>query len=388
MLTLTSPSNAAKRKLDELGVSVNDAAGNVRPLADIIADLSASMQGLGSGERLEVLGTIFQARQAAGVAELLSQGAPKLREYTAALKESGGTAARIAGVQLNTLQGTAVILKSALEGLAIAVGDALAGPLRVVIDAVTKVVSAFTQWVRENRDLVVMLGAAAAAVGVIGAVLVTLGVAAQAASFVFGGLATILGAILSPISLVIAAVASLGTAIAAYSGVAGEALDWLKDQFGRLRKFVGKVTDGIADALAAGDIALAGKILWLSLKLVWQQGVAALNRIWLEAKRFFIGTAQKMWFGALAAAQQVWHALEVAWIETTSFLSKTWTNFISDLKQAWGLIQNWLRKRWIDLFNLFGQLTDEQARLAKQMADQDFADSAREIERKRKGALE
>ena len=37
----------------------------------------------------------------------------------------------------------------------------------------------FAQWVRENRDLVVMLGAAAVAVGASGAALVTLGVTVQ-----------------------------------------------------------------------------------------------------------------------------------------------------------------------------------------------------------------
>jgi len=172
-----------------------------------------------------------------------------------------------------------------------------------------------------------------------------------------------------------------------YTGAGADALAWLGEQFRWLRDAIYRVVGGISDALAAGDITLAAQILWLALKLAWQEGVAALNRAWLEAKRFFIGAAQKMWFGALALAQQVFHALEVAWIETTAFLSKTWTNFISDLRQAWGLIHNWLTKRWLDLMNLFGQLTDEQAEAAKQMADQDFAESAAEVERRRTGAL-
>src|SRR5690606_12972717 len=106
-----------------------------------------------------------------------------------------------------------------------------------------------------------------------------------------------------------------------------DALTWLGEQFGRLRDTVYKVMGGIADALAAGDITLAAQILWLSLKLAWQQGVAALNKAWLEAKRFFLSTAYGMWYGALAAAEITFHALEVAWIETTAFLSKTWTSF-------------------------------------------------------------
>ena len=78
---------------------------------------------------------------------------------------------------------------------------------------------------------------------------------------------------------------------------------------------------------------------------------------------------------------------EVAWIETTAFLSRTWTNFTSDLKQAWHLVQNWLTKRWIDLMRLFGDLTDEQAELARRMADEDFAETAAGIEKRRSEAL-
>ncbi|NUQ49283.1 MAG: hypothetical protein HUU27_05115, partial [Phycisphaerae bacterium] len=194
-------------------------------------------------------------------------------------------------------------------------------------------------------------------------------------------------ALVSPIGLAIAAVAGLGAAIVVHTGAGGDALAWLGEQFRWLRDAIYKVIGGISDALAAGDITLAAQILWLALKLAWQQGVDALNRAWLEAKRFFIGTAQAMWFGAMAAAQQVFHVLEVAWIETTAFLSKTWTNFTSDLRQAWGIIQNWLTKRWLDLMNLFGQLTDEQAEAAKQMADQEFAEGAAEVERRRTSAL-
>ncbi|MCK4341009.1 MAG: phage tail tape measure protein [Phycisphaerae bacterium] len=183
------------------------------------------------------------------MAELLSQGAGKLRQYTQALGESSGVAARIAGVQLNTLRGDAVILKSTLEGLAIAVGEALAGPLRVVANVAAKVVSTIAKWVRENRELVIIAGTAALVIGAVGTALVTLGVAVQAASFVLGGLASILagikvafvamtaalGALLSPIGLVVAAVVGLGTAVVVYTGAAGDALDWLKEQFGRLR---------------------------------------------------------------------------------------------------------------------------------------------------------
>ncbi|MGE0479482.1 MAG: hypothetical protein AB7Q17_03315 [Phycisphaerae bacterium] len=101
-----------------------------------------------------------------------------------------------------------------------------------------------------------------------------------------------------------------------------------------------------------------------------------------RARGFFKGHVRE----CASRRQQIFYALEVAWIETTAFLSKTWTNFTSDVQEAWHLVQNWLTKRWIDVMNLFGDLTDEQA-AAKQTADQDFADTAAGIEQRRSGAL-
>jgi TP901 family phage tail tape measure protein len=392
ILALTSPSKQAADKLKELGVSVLDAQGDVRPLADIIEDMNRAMAGMGAGERLEVLGTIFQARQAAGVAELLSQGADKLRDYTAALRDAGGTAARIADVQLNTLKGQVIILRSALAGLGIAIGESLSGPLRVAAHFITRTSAAIAQWVRENRSVVVIAAASIAALGAVGAALVVLGVAAQAAAFVIGGLGTILagvkaaflavtaaiGALLSPIGLVVAAMVALGGAVLISSGAAGEALAWLSEQFSRLRDRVSKVVEGITDALAAGDVALAAQILWLSLKLVWQQGVAALNGVWLTARNFFVTTAQKMWFGALAAAQQAWHALEVAWIETTAFLSKTWTRFTSGFMKIWEKATSFVAKRMLEIQGLFDSSLNVEA--AKRQVDEQLEARLVELE--------
>ncbi|MCC6910368.1 MAG: phage tail tape measure protein [Phycisphaerales bacterium] len=392
ILALTSPSQEAADKLKELGVRVLDAEGNVRPLADIIDDLNRAMEAMGSGERLEVLGRIFPARQAAGMAELLSQGADKLREYTRALGDAGGTASRIAGVQLNTLKGQATIFKSALEGLAIAVGESLVGALRAVAHSITRATAAMAQWVRENRSVVVIAAASILLVGALGVTLVAVGVAAQAAAFVLGGLRTILltakaallavgaaaGAILSPIGVVITAVAALGVAVLVSSGAAGAAIGWLGKQFAQLRDGVTRVMQGISDALAAGDVALAAKILWLSLKLVWQQGVAALNSAWLTARDFFITTAQKMWFGALAAAQTGFHALEVAWIETTSFLSKTWTKFTTGFQKIWESETSFVAKRMLEIQGLFDSSLNVDA--AKQLVDEQLESRLSELE--------
>ncbi|HMN39629.1 MAG TPA: hypothetical protein PKE29_02215 [Phycisphaerales bacterium] len=272
------------------------------------------------------------------------------------------------------------------------IGGALAPTLKDLAERITRIVVSITTWIKANRDMVVWALKIAAAVAVAGIAIVALGYIVSGIGATLGIVAGIIGgvgtafsligaaiaAILSPVGLAIAAIVALGGVLLVTTGVGGEALAWLGEQFTRLRDWVTKVVGGISDALAAGDIALAAEILWLSLKVVWQQGVAALNKVWLEAKEFFVSTAYGMWYGALAAAEVVFHALEVAWIETTAFLSKTWTNFTTGFQQVWESATSWVAKRMLEIQGLFDSGLDVDA--AKRAVDDQLESRLAELE--------
>ncbi len=330
---------------------------------------------------------------------LLEDGARGIERLQEEARALGLTLSTDAAQQAALLHDTLNILWRVVKKLTTTIGAALADAVIDLSDRITRVVVTVTAWVRQNQAVIVSAAKVAAGVMAAGAALVAAGTlisglgavfgwlasAVSGVGAVFGALAAVLGALVTPIGLVVAAVASLGTAILVYTGAGADALAWLGDTFRWLKDGVLAVVGGIADALAAGDIALAAQILWLSLKLAWQQGIDALNRAWATARQFFVQTAYDMWYGALFAAETVWHGLEVAWIETTAFLSKTWTNFTSDLQAVWGIAQNWLTKRFLELQHLF----DDSFNLdeAKRMADEEFADVARKIEDERAAAL-
>jgi len=373
-------SSAAQDELRRFGVEAVDASGNLRPLADIINDLAKATQGLGTAERLSIFETLFGRGQAAAL-KLASSGTAfdTLRDE---IREAAGIAVETAEQMDAGIGGAFRKLLSAVEGVAIAIGEAIEGPVRKVADVLARVAGYITQAVNRNRELVtsiakitaIVLGvgialiiAGTAIVGV-GAVLGSLAAIASAAGTAIGVIGTVLGALGSPVGLVIAGVAALGTAILYYTGAGGEAIAWLSERFGELRAFVGKVAGGIADALAAGDIQLAAQILWLGLQVAWKRGVAALNEVWLGARNFFITTAQKMWYGALAVAQTVFNALEIAWIETTAFLSKTWTRFTSGFQKVWQSASSFVAKRMLEIQGLFDSGLDVEA--AKRAVDE------------------
>jgi len=391
--------NKAKQaELRKFGVEAVDAQGNLRPLADIINDLAKATKGLGSAERLAIFETLFGRGQAAALK--LASSAEAFDELQDQITNSAGLAVKTAEEMDAGIGGSFRKLLSAVEGIAIAIGEAIQKPVRKAADAITKIAGWITTLINQNRQLVVTILKVTAVVIGIGIALVVAGVAIVALGAVFGSLAaiitgvgaaigimgTVLAALLSPIGLVVAAVVGIGAAILHTSGAGAEALNWLGQQFGKLRATVTKVMGGMADALAAGDVALAARILWLSLKLAWEHGIAAINRAWLEAKRFFISTAQQMWFGALAAAQIGFHAIEVAWIETTAFLSKTWTNFTSGFKKVWETATSFVAKRMLEIQGLFDSTLDVNA--AKQGIDDQLESRLDEIESQARQALD
>ncbi len=385
-------------QLRKIGVEAVDAQGNLRPLADILNELARATKGLGSAQRLSIFETLFGRGQAAALK--LASSAEAFDALQDQIKNSAGLAVKTAEEMDAGIGGSFRKLLSAVEGIAIAIGEAIQKPVRRAADAITKISGWITNLTSKNRQLVVTILKLTAVVIGVGTALVVAGAAIVAIGAVFGSLAaiitgvgaaigimgTVLAALLSPIGLVAAAVVGVGVAILTASGAGADALNWLGEQFNTLKATVTKVIGGIADALAAGDVALAAQILWLSLKLVWQKGVAAINAAWLEAKRFFISTAQQMWFGALAAAQIGFHAIEVAWIETTAFLSKTWTNFTSGFKKIWETATSFVAKRMLEIQGLFDSSLDVKA--AKQGINDQLASRLNEIESQARQALD
>jgi hypothetical protein len=127
-----------------------------------------------------------------------------------------GTASRIAGTQLDTLKGDVTILLSALEGVAIAVGEAFGTELRAAVRGVTSFLSALGTWIGENKQVVLTTVGIIVGILAAGAALVGLGGAIQLVAFGLGGLATaigtvasLLGALLSPIGLVLVGIGAL-----------------------------------------------------------------------------------------------------------------------------------------------------------------------------------
>lgn len=375
---------------DELGLAVSDLT-ELSPEQQFKL-LSDRLSQIEDPTRKAALAMMLFGRSGTALLPMMANGAKGIEELQQQARDLGLTISTGAAKDAAVLTDTLNMLWRTLKQAAFAVGAALAPTLTEVADTMTRVVIRVSSWIKENGKLVVAVLAAGTAIAAIGVGAIAAGFAISGLAGLFGALATtvsvagaVMGAILSPIGLVIAAIAGLGTAAVIYSGAAGDALHWLGEQFGRLKAFVGTVVGGIADALKAGDIGLATKVLWAGVRVAWEKGIAPLRQMWNE----FRYAIQRVAIQAFAGLKSAWINVST-WMwtnfpKTTEFVAKTWANLGATLRKVWVRFQDWLSDRWIEVMGLFDESLDVE--MAKTIGREDLNEQLSEIERNRAKAV-
>lgn len=147
-MTLRELSRRARENteaFEEAGVAVFTQAGEVRNLADIIADLEERMEGLSVKQRSAELAMLgFQQRSIRGILALMGMS-EQIRQYEKDLKQAAGTTQEVADKQLDTLIKKLGILGSELADVALSIGEGPAATMSDLTDATIN-------WIREMRS--------------------------------------------------------------------------------------------------------------------------------------------------------------------------------------------------------------------------------------------
>lgn len=165
ILSLQNPTDAASGKLKELGVAVYDSEGNMRSMNDILGDLNNSMNGMTSEEKSNIISTIFNKTDLAAVNSLLDNTGTAWDDLQNAIADSGGAAQQMADTQLDNLEGQLTLLKSALEGLAISIGEILMPYIKNIVEHVQKLVDKFNGLDEGTKKTIVTIALIVAAIG-------------------------------------------------------------------------------------------------------------------------------------------------------------------------------------------------------------------------------
>ncbi|SCC61854.1 phage tail tape measure protein [Kosakonia oryziphila] len=151
---LAAPTGAASKALKELGVSVADSTGKMRPVESILADLYKATKKYGSTDQVSFFKDIAGEEAFVGLQSLVkSAGSGDLQKLIAELKKAQGESAGVAKKMSDNLGGDLSNLSSAWEGLQTEISDTVNGPLRSLIQWLDETITRVAGLVKANPEL-------------------------------------------------------------------------------------------------------------------------------------------------------------------------------------------------------------------------------------------
>jgi hypothetical protein len=338
-------SNQAAAALEKVGLSAEALAG-LKPEQQFAA-IAAALQGIQDPtQRAAAAMGVFGRTGTALLPMVGDLAALRAEAQRLGVVMSGGQAKAA-----DDLDDAFNRVRASLQGVAYAVGTALAPVLQELAGQVVSFLVGFREWVSQNQGLIVTILGVGAAVAGAGVALIALGMAVGGISAGFGALATIasmagtvisalgavVGALFSPIGAVIAGVVALGAVIVTQTQTGQQALGLLGSGFQTLQGDAVAAWGGIADALAAGDIGLAARIVWATLKLEWERGTSFLLNFWDAGVAGFAKIFATTWYGIQEVFWTVVYALADAWDWVVGGITKLWNATVGGIagKLAW-----------------------------------------------------
>lgn len=393
--------------LREQGVEVADQSGNLRKVVDIIGDIGRVTKDLGTQQKIEIFDKVFGR----GAVAALNLTGKATKDFLKLLKtEAQGEASKTAKIIDSGLGGAFRLLASSVEGLQIALADILKGVIKDIAEKLKDVTGIITAAIKANKGLVLTIAKTIAIVAAAGIGLIALGSALSLVAFAIKGIiaafslfgsavvfaGTVLSALLSPIGLISGAVIALIAVLLKFSDTGKKIVAFLGSRFKWLKDVAIGAFKGIRDALAAGDIALAAKIVWLALKFIFQKGINELEKLWLDFKvglqKTFINLKatltklwQDLWFGLKEVAIKLgiakffiktFNLIESAWLKTTQFMKDAWLRVSSAILLIWNRATKAINKlqeatadKFVSVLAFFDESLDENE-LRKSVKDQ------------------
>ena len=135
MTRLVTPTDEAAAALDNLGISVTNSDGTMKPLLETLKDLRGGFSGLDDSQKASYASSIAGQEAMSGLLAIVGASDADFNTLVAAINDADGAAENMAGTMQDNLPGSLTILKSSLEGFGIKIYEKIQEPLREAADA-------------------------------------------------------------------------------------------------------------------------------------------------------------------------------------------------------------------------------------------------------------
>lgn len=195
---LANPTDKMADAMNELGISITDANGEMLPFKDVMDELRDKFAGLTEEQQAQYAATIFGKEAMSGMLAIINATDEDYQKLTKATTDYNGAAKEMAEIMEGNLKGKINNIKSALEEAGLKIYNVMLPSLESLADKIQSAVDWFNNLDESTQRNIVVFGGAVAAIGPLllivgslsGAILKTVGVV----KLLSGGFAALTGA--------------------------------------------------------------------------------------------------------------------------------------------------------------------------------------------------
>lgn len=329
------------KRLENMGVSVKDAAGEFLPMADVVGQLGQKLEGLPGPEKSAVLQELLKgagnSAQARRFWNLAITNYDEFQQRVDEMIDSGGAMADAYKIMFEDPQVQIQLLKNQYEILRTEIGDELLPIKLKLAQAAMKVLDAWNGLDDGTKSLIIKI------------------VAISSAFMVFAGIAlTVVGGLTALVAIIMSMGIGFGAAVGILAGFLGvlaalpvvafllithweTLVGWAKqlwEWFKNLSDFVKPLVAGFAAFALAGypivgvlaAIVTAIVLLWQNWDTIFPLIVAGWGKV-QEAASTVWRLMQRFWDWLSGAGVKAWHKLVDAWDDFIGAIKKGWKWF-------------------------------------------------------------
>lgn len=345
---LYTPTEKAADALHALGVTTANEDGTLRDFQDVLQDLGGALDGLTEDKRIKAMSDIFDSRTISAANALIKNSGERWDELSGAIDGASGSAEKMADTQLNNLDGQLTILKSSLEGLAIAFGSLIMPLVKEATAFIQRIVDYLNGLDEAQKQQLLKIAAIVAAIG---PALIILGKVMSAIS----GIGRAISLILSPASAVIAVVGVLVAAFIRLWNTSEDFRNSIIETWNRIKDAFQSFCDSFVEKI--NSLGYNFKDMTEVLKAAWDWFCETLGPVFegvfkvvADVIEGFLGAVLDVVDIIIAIINGDWSA---AWEGLKNLVSGVWDAIVNALNDFLSIFGTSLEQLWASITGFF-----------------------------------
>lgn len=382
LTNLSKPSKSVQVAMEQLGISLTDSTGKMKPLNQLMVEMRGSFANLTEEQKAQYAASLAGKTGMSGLLAIVNSSDKDFEKLTDSINNSKGAAKDMADTMQNNLTGQITILKSSIEGLGIEIYNGFSKEVTKFVKSGTDIISnivkgmqggdrtAVTTGINDLMNLIVD--------GIIQATPTVINAAVELIGAFANGIIANTDGILSAIGTVVTNIGNklsenTDPIVSGLTDMLTKAIDYVSDNLPDMVKFaiklVGKIASGIIDNIprvaesllnlivsafksipeSLPEIKNAGTKIVTSLANALSDGASKLGTSLKNAvgKAFdTIKDVAPFTKPMIDGMEKAWKDIEKAWGGAKEYFNKIFDGAKEDATGAFSKIQDYIGEAW------------------------------------------